>query len=335
MSTERLVSPKEQSKNFAVKYDEKGPGYGLLKVESSEGFRKIPVFSIRNPDQHRVIAESISSGAPVAFEVGVIGILIAVEDSRAGNDNYERFWKIKRGRASQDKVPIMLPPRHQWGIVDFDKLHPDFRYLKDRKHRENFYGQLPLHVIWPFKETASSVNHKAFITTGEDYKSKPEDQRVDISTVCVYFQDDKDWRNVAEFAKRFNPHVFFGISSFNDHGEQPPFDFEELIQYVMLKQRVDFDYVIRDQIVARANIRSSHTQIRPPLWYESPEIRVVRRGPVSADAISKHTGHPVKVLESARLASRGHPESVDLDQNVFKYINDANFHIQQRKKKKA
>jgi len=335
MSTERIINPEEQGKSFAVKYDESVPGYGLLKVESSEEFRQIPVYSIRNPDHHKLIAKSISSGAPGAFEAaGVIGILIAVKDSRAGDDSYEQFWKIKRGRQSQDKVPMMLPPRHQWSIVDFDELHPDFRYLKDSKNREKFYGQLPLHVIWPFKETASNVNRKAFVTTKEDYDNKPEDQRVGVSTVCIYFQDDEDWRRVAEFGKRFNPHVFFGISSFNDHGEQPPFDFEELMQYVRLKQRVDFDYVIRDSIATNANIKSSHTQIRPPLWYESPEIRVVRRGPVSAETISAHTGHPVITLKSARLASRGHPEDVNLDPNVFKYINDANLHIQQRKKSK-
>lgn len=320
-----------------VVYDEgKGKSQPCLRVESKDGIRQIPVYSVRDPSQHESIAKCMASGSVVAFEVGVMGIMIAINDPRDprdGRDNWKKFWEVKKGRGQVDKVPMLMLPKYDYTIVDFDKLHPDYRYLKDPQERHKFFGSLPLHVILPFRESVKNVNRNAFVTTSEESKKKPADQHVQVSTICIYFQGgDKVWEDIAEKAKHYNPYVHFGISSLNDHGEHSPYDFDELIEYVKRKQRVDFEFVVRDPIVAKHKIRSSMTQVRLPLKDETPEIRIIRKGPVSAEMIAELTGHPVRILESAKFAGRGYPEDVPLGENVLGYIKEANNFTQQRKK---
>jgi len=305
-----------------------------LIVGSHEGLRRIPVYSIRNSKSHPDISRAIASGKPIAFEVGVIGILIAVSASAdEGNDNGSKFWTIKKGRSPNDRVPMMLRPKDHPKVVDYNKLHPDFRYLADDKEaRERFYGNLPLHTILPVRTDTETINRQVFVTTPTDLQGKPTDQYVPCPTVCLYFQDDEDWMNIAEQAHQLNPNVMFGITSFNDHGQPSPFNFNELLEYVQRRGKVDFEAVVRDPIVEKADIRSSHTQIRLPLEGEAPEILIVRKGPVSADAIRETTGHPVRVLESAKLAGRGHPDDVDLYSRVVSYLEAAKVNISIRKK---
>lgn len=320
----------ERQKLTITHHEDKEAIYPFLRIESPQEVRQVPVYSVREPFHYSAIAKAIASGAVIAFEVGVMGIMIAVEDPRTGKDNWKKFWEVKRGRASQDKVPMMMLPKDQYKVVDFNKLHKDFQYLRDPQKRHEFFGSLPFHTILPFKESVRHINRDAFVTTSEDSKKKPADQYVPSSTICIYFQGgDKVWVNIAERVKHYNPYVQLGISSLNDHGEQSPYTFEELVGYVNKKQRIDFDYVVRDPIAARAQIKSSHTQIRLPLEGEPAEILVVRKGPVSAETISKHTGHPVRVLASAKFASRGYPENVSLDGRVLEYLKEANLHHMQ------
>lgn len=322
METER-----RKPQPFTVRLEENNNGhYPFLHIDSLEGARSIPVFSVRNPDHHKLIAEWASSGAVVAFEVGVMGVMIAVnKDPKIKDGSWGRFWEVKRGRDATDKVPIMMLPKDMDEIVDFNRLHEDFDYLKDPKKRQVFFGTLPFHTILPLREDAN-INHAVFVTTSEDTRKKPADQFVPVSTVCLYVQGgDKTWEKVAQLINIFNPNVHLGISSLNDHGEHSPYDLYELIKYIQEKQRVDFDFVITDEIVRKYKIRSSMTQIRLPLKGEAPEILVVRNGPIGSDTLSKHTGHKVRVLPTAKLASHGHSSDVrskGLDDRILGYLRD-------------
>lgn len=303
-------------------------GQAYIKARVLEGEKEIPVYSIRNRDHHESIARLIASGKPVAFNVHVIGVLIAVQDPRGRSDNWREFWRIKNGREPQDKVPFMMLPRHQYRVVDFEKVHQYFRYLKNPDKRREFYGRLPLHVIYPVKQNAAFIHQNAFITTFEDTLKKPEDQRVAVPTICVFSQADSDWEHVAERAARLNHHALFGVTSFNDHGEQPPFNKAQFMDYIGGKGVLDVEGFVDDEF---ANGASSHTQIRLPLVGERPELVVVRRGLISADLIKAQTGHEVRVLESAKVASRGHPPEANLDNLFFGFIQDVDRHERLRK----
>lgn len=317
----RSTPPVEtERKILSVVYDEgKGKPHPFLRINSKEGLRVIPVYSVREPSHQEKIAQCMTSGDVVVFEAaGVMGFMVAVNcDQSKGDDNWKKFWEVKRGRSSTDKVPIMMLPEDQYKIVDFDKLHSEYRYLKDPERRKSFFGALPFHTILPLKDDAKEINRDVFVTQA----GGPNKQ----ATICLYFQGgDRVWRDIAELTRSVNSGVHLGISSFNDHGEPPPYDFDELLTYIVIKQRMDFGFVVRDPIAAKHGIRSSHTQIRLPLIGEQPYIIVVRKGPVSADTISKHTGHTVKISENAKFASRGEPEDVDLGKRVSQYLKEAN-----------
>jgi hypothetical protein len=311
--------------------------YPVLCVESKEGVRKIPVLSVRDPKHKFLIAEKIVSGEVGAFGVGVVGVLKAVgKDPSKDIEGGKKFWEIKKGRGITDKVPMMMLPEHHDKIVDYDKLHEDFAYLKDPEERRKFYGTLPFHAILPLADNAI-INKDVFVTTAEDSKSKPLDQQASIPTVCVFFSGgDRAWERIAQLAYKINPNVHLGISSLNDHGEQSPYNLSELVQYVNKKQRADFDFFVDDPIVAKYDIRSSMTIVRLPHKGEVPEITIVRKGSIGAETLRKHMGnmrvggHPVRELASAKFAGHGHPEEIrnkGLDDRVLQYLREARIFI--------
>lgn len=290
-------------------------------LEIENGTKRIPVFSVREKSHHQAVAEAMVSGDVVAFEVGVIGLMVAINDARRGESEWKTFWKVKKGRAPDDKVPFMMLPEDQDHVVDLDRVHEDFHFLKNPEARKKFFGKLPLHTILPLREDNETLNRKAFVTTPEETMKKPPDQRLFLSTVCVFWPGgDMDWRNIAELAKKINPNVFLGITSFNEHGKPSPWNFDELVTHIKDGFDKELDHIVRDPLISRADIRSSHTQIRIPLRGESSEILVVRKGPVSPEMLREFTGFPVRTLESARLASRGHPADVSLDERLLKHL---------------
>ncbi len=309
----------EPESKFKVIHDENmGAPHPFIRVESEYGLLSIPVYDVRNKDHHGLIVNSLNSGTMGAFEVGVIGLLKAVGDQRVEKENWKRLLNVKKGRTSGDKFPFMMHPKDHDLVVDFSKLHPDFHFLVDPIAREKFYGKIPFHTVLPFRENNEWLNREAFVTTAEESIRKPGDQQVGISTVCIYFPGgDPIWKDIL---RRVNPTLALAITSLNDHGEPSPWNYDELLDHTRKKRRVDFRFVIRDEIVANAKISSSHTMIRLPHMEERSEILIMRKGPVSADTISKFTGFPVRILDSAKLATRGHPEGVRLDDRVLEYL---------------
>lgn len=306
-----------------------------------ELYKKVPVYNVRNPQHHEAIARSIASGDAGAFDVGIIGILIAVEDPRGtrllerekrkmeeaslsgqiiGND--KKFWRIKEGRPSDAKVPFMATPRVIPNFVDFDKLHPAFRHLRDREARERLYKH-PLHVIWPVNDNPA-IHQGAFVTTVADSRKKEPDKWVKHDTVCIFVPGaDPDWRYIGERAAQYNPHAIFGVTSFNLHGEDPPFNDEELARYLEKRgpTALEFDFFVHDPVAKASGLKSSHTQILLPMIGEEPVIKVVRRGPVGGADIEAYTGYKVAVLPSAGMASRAAEETADLFPKIVRWMD--------------
>jgi hypothetical protein len=307
----------------------------FLHVESEGNIRDIPVFSVRDSNHHRLIAEHVVSGKIGAFEVGVIGIVKAIpSDPLKDNSSGNFFWEIKEGREKSDKVPMLMSPENHDSIVDYDKVHEAFRFLKDPQKRREFYGKFPFHVVLPLADGAN-INEDVFVTTVEDSKKKPLDQHMSNPTVCVFYPgEDKAWNNITQLAGAINPNVHLGITSFNDHEEQSPWDFDELIRYCTGKQKANFDFVVRDPIVAKHEIKSSMTIIKLPHINEPLTISITRKGSIGLETLKAHvkrvTGRDdihIVELKSARVASHGHTREVreaGLDSRVFAFLKEAN-----------
>jgi hypothetical protein len=318
---------------FTVRLKE-GKLYPSLHVESEEGTRDIPVFSVRNSEHYKLIAEHVTSGSVGAFEVGVIGIVKAVSsDPLKDNGGGDFFWKVKKGRERADKVPMMMSPEQHDLIVDYNLIHPSFAFLKDAKKRREFYGKFPFHVVLPLAEGAK-VNKDVFVTTVDDSRKKTSDQHMSYSTVCIFYPgEDKAWDNITQLANTINPNVHLGITSFNDHNEQSPWNFDELISYCNSKQKADFSFVVRDPIVAKHEIKSSMTIIKLPHINEPLAISVMRKGSIGIETLRTHvkniTGEDIPIIElkSAKFASHGHVEEIrnkGLDDRVLRYLREIN-----------
>ncbi|MBI2028142.1 MAG: hypothetical protein HYT07_00900 [Candidatus Levybacteria bacterium] len=325
MLTERSL-PSQDTSRLKISHDKNVGGlHPLLKVEGENGTKSIPILSVREKAHHEAIANAMVSGDAVAFEVGVVGLMIAVGDKRLGGNAWKTFWEVKKGRAPEDKVPFMMLPEDHDKVVDFTKIHEDFQFLKDAEARKKFFGALPFHTILPIREDNESLNRNAFVTTPEETLKKPADQRLSESTVCIYWQGgDTDWRRIAELAKKINPDVYLGITSLNEHGKPSPWNFSELLKHIEDGRGKELNHIVQDPVIAKADIKSSHTQVRVPLKGEKPAIIIVRKGPISADTINKFTGFPVRTLESAKLASRGHSPDVSLDERILEHLQKVN-----------
>jgi hypothetical protein len=304
--------------------------FPFLNINTGDGTTKIPVFSLRQPEHQNIIAKWIASGRAGAVEIGVMGVLKAVSpendiDTYSGNT----FWKVKKGRGPLDKIPVLMPPDDHARIVDYARLHPDFAFLEDPENRRRFFDKYPFHTILPVAPEAE-INVDVFVTTPEESRRKyaDPDQWTAASTICAFFLGgDCIWEKIAGLVSQLNPAIKIGISSLNDHGEQPPYDFYEFVSYVNLKQRMDYDFVIQDPVIRRSQIRSSFTQIRLPLRGEAPEVLVTRKGSLSTDLLKKHLGgYAIRELSSAKTASHGHSEEVrriGLDDRVLDYLERA------------
>ena len=70
--------------------------------------------------------------------------------------------------------------------------------------------------------------------------------------------------------------------------------------------------------------------VRVPMRGDKPVLKIVRKGPVSAELLSKVTGYPVEVAESAQMAFRAHSADLDLTENVIRYVEEAQAEKQRR-----
>lgn len=297
-----------------------------LHVEVAGEKRSLPVYSIRNFAHHREIARALASGnKAVMFGMGLWGIVKAVEDPRtqrrlpARRGESKVFWDVKVGRLRQSKIPVMVPPEAMDRLIDFGKLHPQYRHLRSRSARERLWAHgAPFHGIFPLRGRTHIDD--AFVTYPDEL---PDDRRVPYPTVSIFWMEDPAWRNLALLASRMTSRALLGVSSLNTHGEEPPFTYDELTALMTRKAEWDFDILVRDEATEPVNLKSSHTQIRFPLHFEEPECVVLRIGSFSPEAFAEMTGFPVRVHEHATVASRGHPRETNLDDRIWRAVRQA------------
>ena len=267
------------------------------------------MYSLRVKDERRRAAQELAAGKPALF---YLGLYTAVKTLRP--PQFEAgagyFWTVKPSRPVWSKLPMVIRPRDSIQLADFSWVHPAFQDLKQRERWAALWVDhgAPLHVIAPVRKLR--LVHPAFQTSPEDLRGQATanpaaaDRVLPCPTASFFWMEDPDWHDLAlRVGIHTLPNTYFGGTSFNDHGEHPPYTFAELERYIARRPDIPFDLVISDDWFERAGIHSSHTMIRIPLRDEPPEFVMTRRGSVSPEFIERVTGRPVRALASTATAS--------------------------------
>lgn len=274
---------------------------------------KIPIFDLRNLDDHEAIASSIAIGARVAFFGGVWGVFKGVEHTK----KEELFFHIiKTGRPKEAKIAMLTQPKVAVDMIDWSKVHPQFRNLQDPQEFDRLWSSHGsfLHIIGPVSPELYDLPG-VFITTPEDFKARyPNLKPIKHSTACFVWHDDPYLENVVKRTEELSPKkIHIGVSTLNTHGQEPPYAYEELIGYLS-DGRIDpraIDLVVRDKIYEDYEAFGSHTQIRVPLDSEEPVLKVVRIGSLSPDGFRNSTGYDLEVIPDAKDVRRFPGEDID------------------------
>lgn len=297
----------------------------IMDVAIGNKHKQVRVYHCREDSHKEQIAEELAEGKPcVAFGVGLYGLSVVVDDPRRKkNPNAaDAFFAAKKGRDPHVKIPIFMSPKDMYTVADWEAVHPEFaKFLNDRKRREKlWYNGVAFHIVLPLAKDARYVND-VLVTTPDDLRhaNKPKEQMVDINTVSAFWWHDPDWQEIADRVTSYNPFGIAGISSFNEHGQQPAYTFDEVVKFIYETGKCPFDLVVRDEVGEAVGVRSSHPQYRVPLKGEEPEWVVIRHGSIDIDRWLKvvDSPFPARKLRSATVAVRAAANDVDLSDLVF------------------
>ena len=331
MNSERKVAELRKSleTSTTVTYKIEKPDYGpwQFTVSTQETEATIPVFDIRNNDDHKEIGARIADYQSfIAHGAGVYGIAVGLKDPRIKShpDKTQVFKEAKPDRNDSDKIPLFAPPKYTLPLVNHSLIHPDQRKHFTRDQMEKSWKIGVYHVILPILEPHPSI-HPLFITYPEDWQksNKPKGQHLPVATFSQIWWHDQDFENVSDIAFLENPYGITAISSFNDKGEPPAFQLEDAGTYVSAKKRLPFDFIIRDSEGEQIPLKSSHPQIRPAFTWEEPGWYVHRLGSTSVEAVVRQgikSDLPIVYLEGATYASRDYPNDFDITPMVFEFM---------------
>ena len=289
--------------------NEKGVATEQICLEDGT-IKVVQVLSFRDRRHLPLVVDALLADAPVAFHGwGVSGVCGRVDVA----SQFQKFWSLKQGRPPGSKIPLLEPPEEVVGHVDWDKVHPAYRYLRDPASlRKVWRGTVPFHLILPYRAEGGTLSD-AVVTPAFDPDVAPH---TPVPTACFFWIDDPALVRLVREVKSTIPGVQLGVSSLNDPGQPPPFDTRDLLAYLKSRAIDRYDIVIEDPVVEPVGIASSHSQFMVPLEGEEPVWTMKRRGSVSAQGFTRHTGFPVVGAETARVAARQAPPERDLDAEV-------------------
>ncbi len=283
----------------------------IEKIQMEDGTIKlVSVLSFRDRRHLRLVVDTLLGDAPVAFHGwGVSGVCGRVDRG----SHFQKFWSLKQGRAPGSKIPLLESPEDVVRHVDWQKVHPAYRYLRDPAAlRKVWRGIVPFHLIFPTRVDGDTLS-EAVVTPPFDPDVAPH---TPVPTACFFWIDDPALVRLVREVKGLNREVQLGVSSLNDPGQLPPFNTKDLLAYLKSRAIGKYDIVIEDPVVEPVGIASSHSQFVAPLEGEEPVWAMKRRGSLSAAGFTRRTGFPVADAGSARVAARQGPPERDLDAEV-------------------
>lgn len=324
-----------------IKYPRGRSGPWIVDVSIGDKRYQIPAYHVREDSQHEEIAADIAANKRgVGFGVGLYGAFVLLDDPRRqrriqqADDPASFFTLLKPTRAPYDKVTTFIPPKDVYNLIDFDKVHPKFRpLLQSRQWRERAWREgVSFHLIVPTPDHAHFI-HPLLVTTPEDLvkAGKPVEQRINVNTISAFWWYDPDMEQIAKRVATLNPSGIVGMSSFNAHGQQPAYVFEEVIEFIQ-RTGITPDFIIRDEIGEAIGVKSSHPQFRPPLVGEPAEWVVVRHGSISVDGWLKaiNSSFPARGHATALWAVRAESKDIVLDDKVFQVRDKVDADFQRR-----
>lgn len=271
----------------------------------------VPVFDVRSSADRRVIARMMAEGRPAAFYIGLFTIMRVVGPPWRDPTRSAMFWTVKRNRPGWSKLPMFVRPSSALRLADFGRVHPCLRDLRRRERFETLWGHgAPLHVIVPLR---SPLRHlpPALVTSSDDLTASSiaapvtADRRIDWATASMFWMADPAWQDLAvRLEVNTPPRSWMAGSSFNDHGEPPPFTLDELVAHCKARRDLPFDLIVTDTLLESCGGFSSHSLVRLPMINEPPALVMLRWGSVSPSWLQEATGLEVRVLDSVTQASR-------------------------------
>jgi hypothetical protein len=273
--------------------------------------RSVPLLDVRDPADRREIARLLAGGHPAAFYMGLFTIMRVIGPPWRDRGESASFWSVKRGRPSWSKLPVFMRPARALRVVDWDSVHPRFRVLRRREPFEALWSHgAPLHVVAPVRPPQRYLPD-AIVTSPDDLGDSARavaslrDRRIARPTASLFWMADPAWRDLSvRLEVACAPRSWLVGSSFNDHGQQPPFTLEELAEHCEVRRDLPFDLVVTDQLLESCRGFSSHSLVRLPLTGEPPALVMLRWGSVSPRWLEDVSGFPVRVLDSVTAASR-------------------------------
>lgn len=267
--------------------------------------------SFRNPRHKQRIIEELTSDQPLAFHGwGVSGVAKRVDK----DSKFELFWQLKKGRLPGSKIPLLEPDEAAIDHIDWQSVHPNFRYLRDLRSFSKLRSSgLPFHTIFPYQESRGSLS-EAVVTPAFDPLVAPE---TPVPTICLFWINDPALVYLVKDLKRASPEVQIGVSSLNQSHELPPFSTKELTAYLKERKITDYRIVVEDPLLESLDIASSHSQFVAPLDGDPPFWKMKRRGSLSAIAFEKYTGFKVIGEDLAPVTARRHSNETNLDEKLY------------------
>ncbi|HEY5600740.1 MAG TPA: hypothetical protein VIK81_01485 [Patescibacteria group bacterium] len=275
--------------------------------------KMIPVFDFRNLSSHEEIAGRLAKGEQMAFFGGVWGGFKGVKQATV-NEGF--FTRVKPGRPKEAKIATMMGPEQSIGLIDWSKVHKDFRFLQDHWEYKKLWESHNafLHIIAPIREPLDYIPD-IFKTTPEDFKARyPKLESLNSTTACFVWRNDPYLKHLSNFVKRLShTNVFIGVSTLNRHGEEPPYSYEELIDQLNdgRTNPADINLIVRDRLYEEYEALGSHTQLRLPLEGEQPKLKVIRIGSLSPEGFAKATGFDFEILPDIKDVRKNPGENLD------------------------
>lgn len=284
----------------------------LVPKQKRKGYHKVSRLSFRDSSHlNKIVKELVHKDRPIAFYGwGVSGMVGRVDEKSES----QKFWLFKNNRPLGAKIPLLEPPEYAVNHIDWQKVHPKFRYLKDPKQLKKLWSsKFPFHLIFPYRIEGNSLN-QSVVTPAFDKEVAPD---TPTPTFCLFWVEDPALIALINEVKKTGEDIYLGVSSLNDHGEQPPFNTSELETYLKKKKIGHYSMIVEDPLLEPLDIASSHSQFVAPLNNQEPVWTMKRKGSLSADGFSKSTGLPVKVATDIKVAARRESYEIELDDKLF------------------
>lgn len=273
--------------------------------------KKISILSFRNHQHYSRVVECLVNDKPIAFHGwGVSGVCGRID----AESNFSKFWDLKTGRPPGSKVPLLEPPHFATSHIDWDSIHPQYKYLKDPNELNKLWSsRLPFHLIFPYNFKGKSLS-KAVITQAYD-QDVPSD--ISVPTFCMFWMADPAVDHLVRKVKNRDSGIQLGVTSLNESGQLPPFNTNDLLAHLRERRIDQYDIVVEDPLIEPINIASSHSQFRVPLVGDEPKFTMIRQGNLSAKGFTRYSGLPVVIADKVKMAARAASVNEDLDGKVL------------------